>query len=187
MQSSESTQLLRDWRKGDDVARDALFDRVYEELRLISASLLRGEGNASLSTGDLVSEASMRLLKLEEIDWQDKAHFMAMAARMMRRVLIDHARAKGRNKREHFNVTLATGMGPSGKDVLDLLNVEQALTRLKVLDEERASIIELRYYGGLSFEDTAEALGMSVSTAKRKWRSARAWLLMTIQSQIELD
>lgn len=178
-----TTQLLHDWQSGSESARDTLFERVYNELRKISAALLRGEGQVTLSTGDLVSEAAVRLIKLDQIDWQNKAHFMAMAAKVMRRVLIDHARAKGRNKRHHQKVTLLTKSGHNSDDALDLMSVENALLRLAVLDKQRADIVELRYYGGLSFEDTAEVLGMSVSTAKRKWRSARAWLLTAIKEE----
>lgn len=174
------TQLLHNWRGGDDMARDHLFERVYSELQIISAALLSHERNASLSTGDLVNEAAMRLIGIEEVEWQSKAHFLALAARMMRRVLVDHARAKNRGKRQHFKVTLITQIAGGGQDALEFDKVEKALIRLAALDQERADIVELRYYGGLSFEDTAEALGMSVSTAKRKWRSSRAWLLQAI-------
>ena len=179
----EVTQLLHSWQEGDASSRDDLFAKVYAELETISAALLSKERHASLSTCDLVNEAAMRLIDLEGIDWESRAHFLAFTARIMRRVLVDHARARNRNKRQHFKVTLLTQVAGAGQEALDFDMVEKALIRLSAIDPERGSIVELRYYGGLSFEETAEALGFSVSTAKRRWRSARAWLLKAIGDQ----
>ena len=181
------TRLLQDWQGGDEAAGDALFSQVYVELETISAALLRREHNASLSTGDLVSEAALRLINLNEINWASRAHFLAFTARIMRRVLVDHARARNRHKRGHIKVTLLTQIAGGGQDALDLEQVEKGLIRLSAIDPERGSIVELRYYGGLSFEETAEALGISVSTCKRKWRSARAWLLQAIDEQKKMQ
>jgi RNA polymerase sigma factor (TIGR02999 family) len=175
-EKKQTKTLLKKWRDGDVVARDQLFDLLYIELRKVSAVLLRNEGRVSLSTGDLVNEAVMRLIKLEQIDWQDKAHFMALSARMMRRVLIDHARQKDSNKRHHQRVTLHTQIDAAEKESIDLINLEQALNRLHAIDPKRAEIVEMRYFGGLSLKEIAEVLQMSISTVQRSWRVSRAWL-----------
>ncbi len=172
----EIKTLLSAWRGGDAVARNKLFDLLYVELRKVSAVLLRGEGRVSLSTGDLVNEAVMRLIRLDQIDWQDKAHFMALSARMMRRVLIDHARRKDTDKRQHQKVTLITQIIGGEAVTIDLMNLEQALIRLHVIDPERADIVEMRYFGGLSLEEIAEVMNVSPSTVQRGWRASRAWL-----------
>lgn len=168
--------LLQDWRSGDAAARNLLFDRLYSELRQISAALLRAESNNSLSTGDLVNEVVIRLIQLDKIDWQDRAHFLALSAKAMRRILIDHARKKKTDKREHQKVTLVTRFEGDPQRI-DLDSLEKALIRLNALDEEKASIVELRYFGGLSLSEIAEIQGTSESTVKRQWRVARAWLL----------
>lgn len=176
--------LLDAWRAGDVKARDRLFDLVYHELRRLSASILKGEGHISLSTGDLVNECVIRLVGLKQIEWQDKAHFMAIVARMMRRILIDHARKKNAAKRGHQKVTLVTDMGSSVSNHIDIRHLEQALIRLQALDQERAEIVEMRYYGGLTLEEIAEVTGKSPSTIKRNWRASRAWLAKAIEEDI---
>ncbi len=173
-------ELLTAWRSGEVAARDALFERLYVELRKVSAVLLRGEGRVSLSTGDLVNEAVMRLIRLDRIDWQDKAHFMAVAARIMRRVLIDHARRKNTDKRQHQKVTLITQIIDGNRETIDLLNLDAALTRLKTINPERAQIVEMRYFGGLSLKEVAEVMQISPSTVQRGWRASRAWLRTAI-------
>lgn len=172
----ETQVLLQDWRRGDTAARNVLFDRLYIELRQISAALLRAESNNSLSTGDLVNEAVLRLIQLDRIDWQDRAHFLALSAKAMRRTLIDHARKKKADKREHQKVTLVTRFEGDPQNI-DLDSLEKALIRLNALDEEKANIVELRYFGGLSLSEIGEILGTSESTVKRQWRVARAWLM----------
>jgi RNA polymerase sigma factor (TIGR02999 family) len=173
--------LLDAWREGDIAARDQLFDRLYTELRKISTSLLRREGGISLTTGDLVNEAVMRLIKLEKINWQDKAHFLALSARMMRRILIDHSRKKNTDKRHHQKVTLVTNIPGQANEVYDMYQLEDALTRLQDIDENRAKIVEMRYFGGLSLEEVAEVMGISTSSVKRSWRASRAWLLNALE------
>ena len=126
--SIDAKQLLQAWRNGDTQARDALFNLLYVELRQVSAALLRAERNNSLSTGDLVNEAVLRLIKLEQIEWTDKSHFLALSARAMRRILIDHARKKNSDKRYHHKVTLVTRVeGVSQRFDMDLLE-HRALT-----------------------------------------------------------
>lgn len=152
----------------------------------MSAVLLRSEGRVALSTGDLVNEAVMRLIRLDQIDWQDKAHFMALSARMMRRVLIDHARRKNTDKRQHQKVTLITQIVGGKVETIELLNLEKALIRPQVINSERADIVEMRYFGGLSLEEIAEILQVSTSTVQRGWRASRAWL-GTVISEMSRD
>lgn len=168
--------LLEAWKAGDLNARDRLFELAYGELRQISAALLRAERNVSLSTSDLVHEAAMRMMALDRIDWSDKAHFLALSARAMRRVLVDHARRKQSDKRRHEKVTLITQFAGAGGNRMDLDDLDKALIRLATIDEKRAEIVELRYFGGLTLEEIAEVTGTSDSTVKRSWRAARAWL-----------
>ena len=173
----EAKQLLAAWRAGDIPARDRLFTLLHGELTQVSAALLRSERNSSLSTGDLVNEAVMRLVQLDQIEWTDKAHFLALSARAMRRILIDHARKKHSDKRHHQKVTLVTRLpgAPQGRIEFDIL--EKALIRLSAIDKEKADIVELRYFGGMSHQEIAEVTGTSEATVKRGWRAARAWLL----------
>lgn len=173
--------LLHAWRQGDGLARDKLFNLLYQELSNISAAYLRREGGISLSTGDLVNEAALRLISLEQINWQDKAHFLALAAQTMRRVLIEHARKKHANKREHQRVTLLSNVEGEKNDVFSLCHLDDALLRLQELDEARANVVEMRYFGGLSLDEIAQVTGMSVSTVKRSWRASRAWLLNELE------
>lgn len=175
--NSPANRLLGAWRGGDISARDQLFELLYTDLRQVSAALLRSESNASLSTGDLVNEAAIRLMQMDRIEWADKAHFLALSARAMRRVLIDHARKKNSNKRQHQKVTLISRFGASGVDRLELDVLEKALIRLSLIDAEKVEIVEMRYFGGMTLEDIAEVKNISLSTVKRNWRVARAWLL----------
>lgn len=178
---AETKALLQAWRDGDIAARDRLFELLYSELRQVSAALLRSESNSSLSTNDLVHEAVFRLIHLDKIEWTDKAHFLALAARAMRRSLIDHARKKKSGKRHHKKVTLVTRIADGGVHKVELDVLEKALIRLNVIDADKAEIVELRYFGGLSLEDISEVTGASISTIKRQWRVARAWLLDCLQ------
>lgn len=186
MRELDSKALLQSWRLGDTDARDQLFQLLYSELRQVSAALLRAESNSSLSTGDLVNEATLRLIRLDQIDWADKSHFLALSARAMRRVLIDHARKKKSDKRHHYKVTLVTRLeGVVQRLDIDLL--EKALIRLAIIDEEKANIVELRYFGGMSLLEIAEVTGTSESTVKRQWRVARAWLLEALSESLDAE
>lgn len=151
----------------------------------MSAAILNGEGPISLTSGDLVHEAAMRLVRLDRIDWQDRAHFLAMAARMMRRVLIDRARAKQADKRYHIPITLVTDFLGHGQESIRQDLLDKVLVRLKVADPDAAQIVELRYFGNLSIEETAEVVGISPSGVKRKWRAARAWLSAVLAQNLE--
>jgi RNA polymerase sigma factor (TIGR02999 family) len=167
--------LLRSWREGDLAARDRLFEIFYPDLRRSAAAMLRRERGLSLSVGDLIHEAVARLVSLDRIAWNDRAHFMALSSRMMRRALIDHVRAKRAGKREHQKVALMTGIAEAPDLEIEALN--DALDRLAVIDRERADIVEMRYFGGMELVDIAHVLSLSESTVKRRWTAARMWLL----------
>jgi RNA polymerase sigma factor (TIGR02999 family) len=167
--------LLASWRAGDLSARDRLFVLFYPELKRAAAAMVRREPGLSMSTGDLIHEAVARLIGLKQIAWNDRAHFMALSARMMRRALLDHARSRRRLKREHQKVELTTGIADEPDLELEALNA--ALERLASIDAERADIVEMRYFGGMEIADIAKVLGLSESTVKRRWNAARLWLL----------
>jgi len=175
----ETTLLLRSWREGSGDARDQLFDLFYPELCLAAAGLLRKERTVSLSSGDLVHETVIRLIQLKRIEWADRAHFMAMASRFMRRALVDHIRSKRRNKRDHCRVELTTRF--AAHRPFDLQKLDHALLRLAALDREKADIVEMRYFGGMTFADIAEVLDLSEPTIKRRWSVARIWLLEAVE------
>jgi len=171
-----ATQLLCAWRGGDRDAFDRLLPVVYDELASLARRALSGERpDHTLQTHALVHEAYLRLIDAE-VAWQDRAHFMAVAARTMRRVLVDHARARRRHKRDGgVRVELHSGIA-GGEPPLDVLALHEALERLMAFDERKSQIVELHYFGGLSYEETAEAVGISAATVDRELRLARAWL-----------
>jgi RNA polymerase sigma factor (TIGR02999 family) len=167
--------LLASWRAGDLSARDRLFALFYPELKRAAAAMVRREPGLSMSTGDLIHEAVARLMALNRIAWQDRAHFMALAARMMRRALLDHVRSRKRLKREHQKVELTTRI--AGEPDIEIEELNEALDRLAAIDRQRADIVEMRYFGGMEIADIAQVLGTSESTVKRRWAAARLWLL----------
>ena len=172
------TALLVAWRAGDQGARDRLVGIVYPELRAIARRQLANErGDHTLQPTALVNEAYMRLSRLDRIDWQDRVHFVRMASRLMREILVDHARRHGAGKRdggERVPITQVDVAAPAGD--IDMLALDGALDRLAAIDPARAQLVEMRYFGGLTIEETAEALSISPATAKRHWQAARAWL-----------
>ncbi len=175
--AGEATQLLHDWRAGDMEARDRLVALLYSELRGLAARQFgRERADHTLQPTALVSEAYQRLAALERIDWRDRAHFIGVAARLMREILIDHARRHQAEKRDGGQrVTLFTNL-PAQEGALDALALEQALQRLERLAPDKARVVELRFYGGLSIEETAEVMEISPATVKRHWQAARIWL-----------
>ncbi len=176
MADQRPTELLKRWRGGDDVARDELLSVLYNDLRRVAASLLKGDAmRLELDPTELVNESAMRLLGLSRIDWNDRAHFMAVSANVMRRVLVDQARRHRAVKRDGHHVTLLTSLPAVARDV-DLIALDEVLSQLGELSSERATIVELRFFGGMSNEEIAVALDISPSTVKRRWRVARAWL-----------
>ncbi|WP_309644806.1 ECF-type sigma factor [Phenylobacterium sp.] len=177
--NEEARKLLQSWREGDLAARDRLFELFYPDLRRSAAAMLRRERGVSLSTGDLIHEAVARLVGLDRIAWNDRAHFMALSSMMMRRALLDYVRAKRALKREHRKVELVTGI-PDTPDVeIEALNA--ALDELAIIDPERAQIVEMRYFGGMGLGDIGVVLGLSESTVKRRWNGARLWLLEALK------
>lgn len=175
--SGDATQLLHAWRTGDLAARDRLIALLYQELHtLADRQFGRERREHTLQPTALVNEAYQRLAALDRIDWQDRAHFIGVAARLMREILIDHARRRQAGKRDGGErVTLFTNL-PAQENALDVLDLENALQRLEAIAPDKARVVELRFYGGLSIEDTAEAMSLSPATVKRHWQTARIWL-----------
>ena len=179
------TQMLVEWGNGDKEALDRLIPIVYEELRRQAARFLRRERPGhTLQTTALIHEAYLKLIDQKHMHWQNRAQFFGIAAQLMRRILVDHARGKQAGKRGGDDVKLqldeALIVGQS-KDV-NLVALDEALNRLAQLDEQQGRIVELRYFSGLSIEETAEALGISPATVKRDWALAKAWLRREIMS-----
>jgi RNA polymerase sigma factor (TIGR02999 family) len=174
----DTTQLLVDWRQGDGEARALLFDRVYAELVGMARGRMRGEPTAlTLEASDLVHETFFKLVHLERIDWQSRAHFLGVAATAMRQVLIDHARRRRSGKRRvEARLTLQDDAGSVEQQPVEILDLERALAALAEVDPARAELVALRIYGGLSVEETAEVLGCTDRTVKRRFRSSIAWL-----------
>lgn len=177
--SVQVTDLLVRWRGGDGEALDSLVPLVYGELRRIAQHYLRNErpGHTLQSTA-LVHEAYVRLIGQNLPEWQNRAHFFAVAAQLMRQILVDHARGRRSNKRGGGVCKLAL---EEAQDVaqlvdIDILALDDALKTLSEMDPQQGKVVELKFFGGLSIEDTAEVLGISSSTVKREWTSARAWL-----------
>lgn len=174
--------LLEASRAGDEEANIRLDAAVYSELSAIASILLRREGKpVSLATSDLVNEAAVRLLQSADAPPAERAHFMALSARIMRNVLVDAARKRGAEKRRKITVTLHTEQPAQRENPMEIVALETALMRLKAIDPERAEIVVLRYYGGMTTEDIALSLGISESTVKRSWRAACAWLKEAIE------
>ena len=181
MESSENeiTQQLIAWSKGDKSALERLIPAVYQELRRMADYYLRGEQSGhSLQPTALVHEAYLRLIDQTQVEWQNRAHFFGVAAQMMRRILIDHAKAKHRVKRGGTapRVSLDESVNFSQERAAELLALDDALQVLGQLDERKSRIVELRYFGGLTVEETAQVLGVSDKTVMRDWKLAKAWL-----------
>jgi RNA polymerase sigma factor (TIGR02999 family) len=173
------TELLARWNKGDSEARDALMPLVYAELRrLAKRHLARQRGDHTLQATALVHEAYLRLVNRKPAQWQDRAHFFALAAQMMRQILVDHARMRNAAKRGGGNLTVALDQDPGvdGTINLDLISLDGALKKLAALDERQSRLVELRFFGGLSIEEAARVIDISPATAKREWATARVWL-----------
>jgi len=178
LSDSSITQLLHDWVKGDEKSLEALTPLVYDQLHQIAARIFRGERSGhTLQATALVHEAFSRLVKVD-VDWQDRSHFFALAARMMRRILVDHANVKGAAKRGGDDADLPLDdvivVSPeAGEAILDL---HEALNDLAEHDARKAEILELHYFGGLTYDEMGEVLGLSSSTLDRDIRFAKAWL-----------
>jgi RNA polymerase sigma-70 factor, ECF subfamily len=179
-EEQDVTKLLKAWGSGDQEALNALLPAVYCEVRKLAQSYLRRERpDHTLQPTALVNEAYMRLVDQREVRWQNRAHFFGIAAQMMRRVLVDHARAHQAEKRGsgEVPVLLDEALGVAAADRgLDVVALDEALKGLAELDSRQARIVELRFFGGLSIEETAEVTELSPATVKREWAGARAWL-----------
>jgi RNA polymerase sigma factor (TIGR02999 family) len=178
--SMQITQLLKKWSEGNQEILDKLMPLVYEELRRQASRYLRRErSNHTLQTTALIHEAYLKLVDQKEVEWQSRAHFFAIAAQAMRRILVDYARERHRDKRggnaENLPIEEALMVSSQEKSV-DLVALDEALTRLAKFDERQARVVELRYFSGLSIEETADVLGVSNVTVRRDWNMAKAWL-----------
>jgi RNA polymerase sigma factor (TIGR02999 family) len=177
------TVLLSKWRAGDQEALEALMRVAYPELRHIAHSYLRRERAAhTLQTTALVHEAYLRLLGSDSPNWKDRVHFFGVLARLMRQILVDYARGHGASKRGDGvkRVALEDVSSLPKKSEVDVLRLDDALNDLAVLDQRQCQIVELRFFTGLSIDETAEVLGVSAATVEREWASARAWLFHEI-------
>ncbi len=173
------TDLLARWSQGDSSARDALIPLVYEELRRVASRCLQGQrADHTLQPTALVHEAYLRLVKSSSSTYQDRTHFFAVAATMMRQILVDHARKHAAAKRggNAITVAIADDIAAPGQAVADLLALDEAMQRLAALDSRQCRIVELRFFGGLSIEETSRVVELSPATVKREWATARIWL-----------
>jgi len=179
-QLSETTQLLRAWAQGDSAALERLTPRVYDELRRIAGHFMQNERpGRTLQTTALVHEAYLRLIDVANVNWQHRAHFFAVSAQIMRRILLDRARRRVAAKRggKRPRVNLDDIVDVCSAPARELIALDDALNALTEFDPRKARVIELRFFGGLSVEETAEVLKVSPDTVMRDWRLARAWLL----------
>jgi RNA polymerase sigma factor (TIGR02999 family) len=175
----EVTLILKDWNRGDQSALEKLMPIVYDELKRIAARYMRKEQpNHTLQATALVNEAFMRLADEKDLEWQNRAHFFAIAANTMRRILVSYAVAARADKRGggELRLSLDEAIGLPEKRDYNLLALNDALNRLAVMDPRKSQIVELRFFAGLENEEIAEALGISVGTVKREWKMAKAWL-----------
>ena len=181
--SHRPTELLLSWSRGDARAFDQLVPMVHAELRRLARQYMaRERPDHTLQASALVNEAYLRLIDLKQMQWQNRAHFFAMSARVMHRILVDFARAKRNEKRGGGapRVTLDEALLPPIETSHDLIALDDALHALAAVHPRKSDVVELRYFGGLSLEETAEALHVSIDTVKRDWRFARLWLLREI-------
>jgi RNA polymerase sigma factor (TIGR02999 family) len=173
------TAILGDWSRGDRSALDQLLPLIYAELRRMAARQLRSErAGHTLQPTALVHEVYLRLVDQRQVHWEDRAHFFGVAAQIMRRILVDHARRHAASKRGHGVrcLSIDDARGVAALDQVPILGLDHALDRLQQVDAELARIVELRAFGGLTIEEAAHVLHVSPSTAKRDWRTAKAWL-----------
>jgi RNA polymerase sigma factor (TIGR02999 family) len=183
-QSSETTYLLQAWAKGDKAALERLTPRVYAELRRLAGYHMRNERSGkTVQTTELVHEAYIRLVDVQNVDWQHRAHFFAVSSAIMRHILLDRARKRITAKRggiaPRVNLDAMPDLADTGR-ARELIALDDALQQLAALDPRKARVVELRFFGGLNAEETAEVLGVSSDTVLRDWKTARAWLLAEV-------
>jgi RNA polymerase sigma-70 factor (ECF subfamily) len=180
----EVTRLLREWAKGSETALDALTPLVYEELRLLAESYLRRERPGhTLQPTAVVHEAYLRLVEQTPPTWENRSHFYGIAARVMRQVLVDHARRKQAGKRAGYKVSLDEMVAMQQERSADLIALDDALKELEKIDSRKCRAVDLHYFGGLSMEEVAQALHVSAITVRRDLRAAEAWLLREMRSR----
>ena len=176
--ATEVTGLLHAWRAGDPQAGEELFARIYGELKRIAAAQLRGERPGhTLQPTAIVNEAFLRLMRQQGIDWRDRAHFFGLASTMMRRVLVDHARARNRRKRRSDETPTALLATSGDTPQAELIDLDRALERFAERYPRQTQMVEMRYFAGLEIEEVAAGLDLSPATVKRDWQFARAWLV----------
>ena len=176
-----------DWSSGNKSAHDELMLLVYDELRCLARRSMRREAaDHTLQTTDLVNEAYLRLVDQKNVHWQNRRHFFGIAAQMMRRILVDHARMRHRAKRGGgaLQVSLDEAEATAPESATDLLALDEALARLAEVDRRKSRIVELRFFGGLSIEETAEVLQVSPGTVMRDWTLAKAWLYRALSNEL---
>lgn len=186
VQPAEVTELLRRWSRGDVAARESLVPLVYDELRRLARYYLASQrSDHTMQSTAIVHEAYLRLAGRDNVHWENRGHFFAVAAQLMRRILVDHARKRNAAKRGGAQVTLLVdeAVEPSSQRELDLVALDDALKALAELDARQSRIVELRFFGGLSIEDTSRLLEISPATVKREWSTARAWLYAEISGR----
>jgi RNA polymerase sigma factor (TIGR02999 family) len=187
--SSQVSELLRQWNAGEVAAREKLVPLIYEELRRIARRCLANQAdNHTLESAALVHEAYLRLVGRSAVHWHDRVHFFAIASRLMRGILVDHARMRRATKRGGDNTRILldeTVALAENNAELDLLVLDEALTRLASFDPRQGQIVEMRFFGGLSVEDTSAALGVSPATVKREWATARLWLYNALRRAVD--
>ena len=184
MDSRDVTALLKSWSGGNQEALGELIPLVESELKRVArAYMSRERRDHTLQTTALLDETFLRLVDARDISWRDRAHFLGIAARLMRQILVDHARTRGAQKRGAVGrkIQLNDAMAVSAAPDLDLLALDRALDNLSALDARKARVVEMRFFGGLSVKETAEALHVSSDTVKRDWRLAKLWLLRELQ------
>jgi RNA polymerase sigma-70 factor (ECF subfamily) len=180
------TELLLAWGQGDESAFERLVVMVHAELRRLARRQMAGERPGhTLQTTALVNEAYLRLIDLSQVRWQDRAHFLGMSARVMRRILVDHARARAASKRGGHDqkVPIEDAAAVTGERSVDLIALDDALQALAAVDSRKSQVVEMRFFGGLNIEETAESLHVSPETIKRDWRVAKVWLLRELDGR----
>ena len=182
--SNDLTQLLVDWGNGNEAALDQLMPLVYSELHRLAGSYMWREGGGhTLKTSALINEAYLRLVDQKSMQWQNRAHFFGVAARLMRQILVDHARSRSRAKRGGgARMVSLVEQSAISKEIEDVIALDDALKNLSEMDPRKSQIVEMKFFGGLTTEEVAEVLNVTTRTVEREWRKAKAWLYKAVTS-----
>ncbi|WP_020403238.1 sigma-70 family RNA polymerase sigma factor [Gracilimonas tropica] len=190
MKKKDVTQLLSELKSGENGAYDKLYPLIYEELRQLAYGHMKYQPNHTLSKTELVHEAYLKMIDQSRIEFSDKSHFLAIASKCMRQILIDHARKKNAEKRggKQKDLTYIDEIFSRKKQkAQELIDIDAALNELEKLNERLAKVVEMRFFGEMTIDDTAEALGVSESTVKRDWMKARGWLYKELKGRFEVE